>query len=324
MLKFVSIGAAATAFMGTALGDYAARFVPEARRADPEALAVAEAKPLFERLALNMPDAARKPAAAAGLAPAAVGATLAPPPFAAGALTPGDSARALDCLAAAVYHEARSEGADGERAVAQVVLNRVRDRAFPSSVCGVVYQGSNRATGCQFTFTCDGSLSRPRDAQAWERARGVAAAALAGEVYAPVGSATHYHANYVSPWWASSLARIGAVGSHVFYRWPGRLERALAFRQAYAGAEPEVAAPALRPAVALAEAGFAADATAGVRVHRFGVEAAADAASPRRMVVSAGVRVHRGGADAGVGDAGAGDSVQVVEGAVIGAENGTI
>src|SRR5215213_5620568 len=98
--------------------------------------------------------------------------------------------QALECLASAVYYEAGSQDDDGERAVAQVVLNRVRHAAFPGSVCGVVYQGSTRATGCQFTFTCDGSLYRQADAAGWGRAYRVAQAALGGYVYAPVGYAT--------------------------------------------------------------------------------------------------------------------------------------
>src|SRR4051812_46235705 len=108
-------------------------------------------------------------------------------PFEIGATSDSDARTALDCLTAAVYYEARSESEDGERAVAQVVLNRVRHPAFPKSVCGVVYQGSNRATGCQFSFTCDGSLARGREPGPWDRARRIASQALAGSVYEPVG-----------------------------------------------------------------------------------------------------------------------------------------
>ncbi|MFN5901342.1 MAG: cell wall hydrolase, partial [Novosphingobium sp.] len=71
-----------------------------------------------------------------------------------------DRSRALQCLAAAVYYEARSESDVGQRAVAQVVLNRVAHPSYPNTVCGVVYQGSERTTGCQFSFTCDGSLAK--------------------------------------------------------------------------------------------------------------------------------------------------------------------
>src|SRR5579864_2807479 len=156
----------------------------------------------------------------------------------------GETARtqALNCLASAVYYEAGNQDADGERAVAQVVLNRVRHPAFPNSVCGVVYQGSTRPTGCQFTFTCDGSLSREPDADGWRRAWKVAEDALSGAVYAPVGWATYYHADYVLPTWASSMAKNAVVGAHLFYRWPGSWGQAAAFTDTYAGREPNAAA----------------------------------------------------------------------------------
>jgi spore germination cell wall hydrolase CwlJ-like protein len=150
--------------------------------------------------------------------------------------------QALQCLASAVYYEAGNQDEDGERAVAQVVLNRVRHPAFPSSVCGVVYQGSTRPTGCQFTFTCDGSLTREPDAEGWRRAYEVATDALSGYVYGPVGWATHYHADYVMPTWASSMAKNAIVGAHIFYRWGGSWGQPAVFTQAYAGREPDAAA----------------------------------------------------------------------------------
>jgi spore germination cell wall hydrolase CwlJ-like protein len=170
----------------------------------------------------------------------------------------GDKAargRALECLTSAVYYEAGQESPDGQRAVAQVVLNRVRHAAFPGSVCGVVYEGSTRATGCQFTFTCDGSLYRGPDAAGWRRAYRVAEAALAGSVYAPVGNATHYHANYVVPYWASTLAKNAVVGAHIFYRWSGGWGQPGAFTKSYAGREPNAAA--LKSAALAAEAATA-------------------------------------------------------------------
>ena len=129
--------------------------------------------------------------------------------------------RAIDCLAAAELYEA-GDDSEGERAVAQVVLNRVRHPAFPKSVCGVVFQGSERSTGCQFTFSCDGALQRwsPSEA-AWDRARDVARMALNGAVYKPVGHATHYHTDWVVPYWSSSLEKITEVGTHLFFRWAG-------------------------------------------------------------------------------------------------------
>ena len=150
--------------------------------------------------------------------------------------------QALNCLASAVYYEAGNQDTDGERAVAQVVLNRVRHPAFPASVCGVVYQGSTRPTGCQFTFTCDGSLNRQPDANGWRRAMTVAEAALSGAVYAPVGWATHYHADYVVPYWAATMAKNNVVGAHLFYRWPGGWGQPTAFAKVYGGIEPSASA----------------------------------------------------------------------------------
>ncbi|MGN6588805.1 MAG: cell wall hydrolase [Sphingomicrobium sp.] len=150
--------------------------------------------------------------------------------------------QALNCLASAVYYEAGNQDEDGERAVAQVVLNRVRHPAFPSTVCGVVYQGSTKLTGCQFTFTCDGSLNRRPDGEGWNRALSVAQAALAGSVYGPVGWATHYHANYVVPYWASTMAKNAVVGAHLFYRWAGSWGQPAVFTRIYAGHEPNAAA----------------------------------------------------------------------------------
>lgn len=158
-------------------------------------------------------------------------------------------ARALDCLAAAVWYEA-GDDPSGERAVAQVVLNRARHPAFPASVCGAVFQGSERTTGCQFSFTCDGSMiSRHPGPAAWARARAVAAAALAGTVDPRVGLATHYHADYVVPVWRSGLVKLAQVGLHLFYRWPGEWGSPAVLRTASGSAEPRIAAmAALSPA----------------------------------------------------------------------------
>lgn len=156
------------------------------------------------------------------------------------AMPAADRARALNCLTQAIYYEAANESALGQRAVAQVVLNRVRHPAFPSSVCGVVYSGSQRVTGCQFTFTCDGSLGRPPSAAAWGRARVVAAQALSGHVEPAVGQATHYHALYVAPYWSPSLLKVANIGAHTFYRWKGFNGKRSAFVSAYAGREPVV------------------------------------------------------------------------------------
>jgi hypothetical protein len=125
--------------------------------------------------------------------------------------------RELDCLTQAVYFEARGETVRGQAAVAQVVLNRVKHPAFPKSVCGVVFQGA-ASRGCQFSFACDGSMRRAREAGAWDRARKVAARAMSGVVLADVGSATHFHTTGVSPGWGPRMLRVSQVGLHVFYR----------------------------------------------------------------------------------------------------------
>jgi len=124
---------------------------------------------------------------------------------------------ALDCMTRAIVYEAGFEPVEGQQAVAQVILNRLKLGTYPKTVCGVIYQGSERRTGCQFTFTCDGSLRRKVSDRVYLAARGVAQSALEGTLPDRVGSATHYHAYYVSPYWASSLARIGRIGAHIFY-----------------------------------------------------------------------------------------------------------
>ena len=158
--------------------------------------------------------------------------------------------RALDCLAQAVYYEAASEGVDGGRAVAQIVLNRVRHPSYPNAVCSVVYQGSNRSTGCQFTFTCDGSLRRIPLTYLWSRARLIASEALAGRVFSPVGHATHYHADYVLPYWADSLDKVAVVSRHIFYRIRGASGASEIFSQRYSGVEPS---PPLIPSTEVIE-----------------------------------------------------------------------
>jgi hypothetical protein len=114
-------------------------------------------------------------------------------------------------------------------------------------VCGVVYQGSERRTGCQFTFTCDGSLARRPSGSSWVRAQRIASDALAGSVYAPVGHATHYHTLWVDPYWAGSLDHIGTIGAHRFYRLRGGAGEKSAFTMAYAGLETGAAARAATP-----------------------------------------------------------------------------
>ena len=127
-----------------------------------------------------------------------------------------------NCLAQAIYYEARSEPRVGQLAVADVVLNRTRSALYPNSICEVVYQGSERRTGCQFSFTCDGSMQARLNQRKWKSSQDLAGAILAG-VRVPVSrNATHYHANYVTPYWAKSLTPTATIGTHKFYKFPNR------------------------------------------------------------------------------------------------------
>ncbi len=137
------------------------------------------------------------------------------------------AARERQCMAEAIYYEARSERLAGQMAVAEVVLNRVRHRAYPNTVCDVVYQGSERTTGCQFTFTCDGSMARAPYGRGWERSQLVAEHALMGFARPVTNRATHYHTTEVDPYWNDNLVRTRRIGSHIFYRFPNRSERQL-------------------------------------------------------------------------------------------------
>ena len=126
------------------------------------------------------------------------------------------------CLAQAIYYEARSEARVGQLAVADVVLNRVDNVNYPNSICGVVFQGSERRTGCQFSFTCDGSMKARLNKRLWKQSDDLAGAILAG-VRVPVSrDATHYHADYVNPPWAAKLTPTATIGTHKFYKFPSR------------------------------------------------------------------------------------------------------
>jgi spore germination cell wall hydrolase CwlJ-like protein len=242
----------------TAITDQQARTAPEAAAATGSD---ADADDHFPGAALLYAAAADMPAPTATAAPAqgvtgtiALPALPVPPgqvaaavaadigivparPFSMASASPQDRARALECLTAVIYYEAASEPDAGQAAVAQVVLNRARHPAFPASVCGVVYQGSERA-GCQFSFACDGAMARSPSRTGWARAARAAGVALAGYVYAPVGLATHYHTYAVTPSWNRSLVMTDVVGAHFFHRWKGYWGTASAFRQRYTGGEP--------------------------------------------------------------------------------------
>ncbi len=123
-----------------------------------------------------------------------------------------------NCLARALYFEARSETELGQLAVAKVILNRVKDPDFPKSICGVVYQGSGRRNSCQFSFACDGLPDDVKQPGAWANSKRIALKAIAGDQsIRAVGAATNYHADYVNPKWAKSMKRLIKIGHHIFY-----------------------------------------------------------------------------------------------------------
>ncbi len=186
---------------------------------------------------------------------------------------PDNAPRDVDCLTAAVYYEARGESADGQAAVAQVVLNRVRHPAFPKSICGVVFQGVPSGNGCQFSFACNGAMTRPREPDAWARAQDIATRALTGGVMAAVGNATNFHAARAGLSFGRGMIQVARIGMHIFYRLGGyagdpdmfvlQAERspdeakpvqaeAPSGQYALASAPPKPAAPAAAPVVVTA------------------------------------------------------------------------
>jgi hypothetical protein len=232
------------------LGERAEAAVPSMSDKERKAL-LAITEEALEKPELTGDDALAKNAAL----PFSDAAILAAKPFAVRDVFTGAGLTALQCMTQAVYYEAAYEPLMGRRAVAQVVLNRVRHPAFPNSVCGVVYQGSNQRV-CQFSFTCDGSLNRKPSAAAWAAAEAVARDSLSGYVERSVGQATHYHANYVSPYWAPKLTKISQLGAHIFYRWPGKWGLPSAFTASYSGIE---GIPAFTPNLAALPANAVAD-----------------------------------------------------------------
>jgi spore germination cell wall hydrolase CwlJ-like protein len=131
---------------------------------------------------------------------------------------PKDAARQMRCLAEAIYFESRGEPENGQAAVAQVVLNRVRSGIYPASVCGVVYQDRNRPFACQFSFACEGKSLRIEEPGPWAVATRIAQEVVSGVNYNPkVGEAVNYHANYVSPFWIGYLRKVDHIGNHIFY-----------------------------------------------------------------------------------------------------------
>jgi hypothetical protein len=167
-------------------------------------------------------------------------------PFYLNAANPAEADRAVRCLTDAIYYEAANEPEEGQRAVAQVVVNRIRDDHFPKSVCGVVYEGWQRTTGCQFSFVCDGSITRRHaDPVVWNRLRPLAEQALNGYVVSEVGTSTHYYATYVKPNWVRTVAQVAEIGKHIFCSWKGKAGLPTALSETYQGGEFLVAQAAL-------------------------------------------------------------------------------
>ncbi|KWV90960.1 cell wall hydrolase [Erythrobacter sp. YT30] len=165
---------------------------------------------------------------------------IAPASSFASGLSGADLYRAEGCLAVAGLYEA-GPSRDDQRPVMQVVLNRVRHPAWPNSVCGVVFQGAARSTGCQFSFTCDGSMQRRQYSdQQYQAAKTLAAMMLRGATDPRVGWSTHYHTDWVYPHWSDNLDKTAAVKTHVFFRWPGYWGTKDAFTSRPAGKEPAI------------------------------------------------------------------------------------
>ena len=192
---------------------------------------------------------------------------LANPPVAPFVLKASTAERdaAVQCMTTAIYYEAALEPRAGQEAVAQVILNRMRHAGYPKSVCGVVFQGSDRP-GCQFSFACDGSMARAPAAWAWRNARDVAGDALNGYVMKDVGAATHYHTSWIMASWTPTLIKVGQIGGHLFFRPTGTEGQPSAFNAAYLGGEERasktyligkaVAAPVQLPVDGLMQASF--------------------------------------------------------------------
>jgi spore germination cell wall hydrolase CwlJ-like protein len=230
------LGCAASGISLASLMSHGAARTAAAKAATPEQEAKLAQVSVGQPASILSPEMARLknaeiPLVADGVVPA--------PPF----HFAGDAAsfeRAADCLAAANWYEA-GDDPDGERAVSQVVLNRVRHPAFAKTVCGVIFTGSDRETGCQFTVTCDGSMRRQPSPAAWRRAREIAIAALNGAVDAEIGTATHSHTDWVYPAWSGEMEKIARQGTHLFFRWPGPWGGKAVLTRAAAVEEPQIA-----------------------------------------------------------------------------------
>lgn len=201
----------------TLLGAITARLPDGATPAVPRAAALASATPApVEPEVIAMPHIPLPGTGESGFAGA--NPRFVSRPDYASLIDPDHMAREQRCLAEAIYFEARSEPEEGQAAVAQVVLNRVRSGLYPSNVCSVVYQNRNRYLGCQFSFACEGKSLRITEPGPWQVAVRIAREVTEGKTYvAGVGGATHYHANYVRPGWSYRLRKMERIGTHIFY-----------------------------------------------------------------------------------------------------------
>jgi len=130
----------------------------------------------------------------------------------------------LDCLAEAVYFEARSEPFVAQIAVGNVIYNRVMSNKFPNTFCGVVHQSKRNKQGklikhrCQFSYYCDGKEENMYDYEAYELSKRIAQLVIKGVIIDSIRGATHYHANYVKPKWSLEKKYLGEIGLHKFYK----------------------------------------------------------------------------------------------------------
>ena len=130
------------------------------------------------------------------------------------------SDKQMSCLAEALYFEARGEPIEGQLAVGEVILNRVEDTRYPSSICKVVNQGTGRRFACQFTYTCDGKLETVHERKPYEMALKIAKILMTTHDRKLTRGSTHYHSNYVNPMWSKNFERVTKFGRHIFYRQP--------------------------------------------------------------------------------------------------------
>lgn len=138
-------------------------------------------------------------------------------------MPPQKGGKQWQCLTEALYFEARGETLKGIFGVAEVILNRVDDPRYPSTLCKVINQGTGERYRCQFTYTCDGRPEHMRDERAHALVGKIAKIMVGGAPRKLTKGATHYHTKSVNPKWARVFPRTTTIGYHHFYREPSRL-----------------------------------------------------------------------------------------------------